>query len=78
MLDPSLNYVGTKARVKFNEDCLKQEKTSFDHGRVVNIYIFCEINRSVNISSFPTLKSFLFGAVTLARYVEIDLCKYSG
>ena len=24
MLNPSVNYIGTKARVKFNRDCLKQ------------------------------------------------------
>ena len=26
-LNPSVNYVGTKARVKFKGDCLKQNKT---------------------------------------------------
>ena len=26
MLNPSVNYVGTKARVKLNGDCLKQER----------------------------------------------------
>ena len=26
-----VSYVGTKARVKFNGDCSKQEKISFDH-----------------------------------------------
>ena len=26
MLNPSLNYVGTKVRIKFRGDCLKQEK----------------------------------------------------
>ena len=31
MLNPSVNYVGTKSRVKFNGDCLKQEKILFDH-----------------------------------------------
>ena len=28
MLNTSVNYVGTKARVKFKGDCLKQEKVS--------------------------------------------------
>ena len=32
MLNPSVNYVRTKTRVKFNGDCLKLEKLSFDHG----------------------------------------------
>ena len=43
MLNPSVNYVGTKARVKFNGDCLKQEKFTFNHGKIVNIYIVYEI-----------------------------------
>ena len=37
MLNPSADYVGTKARVKFNGDCLKQEKFTFNHVKIVNI-----------------------------------------
>ena len=46
ILNPSLNYVGSKARVEFKGDCLKQYKISFDHGKhlVVNIYIVYETN----------------------------------
>ena len=51
ILNPSLDYVGTKIRVKFNGDCLKQEKITFNHGKIVNINIVYEIERSVNISS---------------------------
>ena len=57
MLNPSVNYVGTKARVKFNGDCLKQDKITFHHGKIVNIYIAYEVERSVNISSYPTLEN---------------------
>ena len=39
----SLNYVGTKTKVKFNENCLKQEKSTFNHGKIVNIYIVYEL-----------------------------------
>ena len=46
------DFVGTEARVKFNGDCLKQEKITFNDGKMVNIYIVYEIERSVNISSF--------------------------
>ena len=53
MLNPSLDYVGSKMRVKFRWDCLKQENITFNHGKIVNIYIFYEIERSVNISSYP-------------------------
>ena len=77
-LNPSVNYVGTKARVKFKGACLKQDKISFDHGKIVNIYIVYETERSVNISSYPTLENCLFGAVKLTKHVDVDLYKYSG
>ena len=77
MLNPSVNYVGTKARVKFNGDCLKQEKITFNHGKIVNIYIVYEIERSVNISSYPTMENCLFRAVKWTKHV-VDLYKYSG
>ena len=57
MLNPSLDYVGTKKRVKFNGDCLKQEKIIFNYGKIVKIYIVYKIERSVNISIYPTLCS---------------------
>ena len=78
ILNPSLNYVGTKARVEFKGNCLKQGKISFDHVKVVNIYIVYEINKNVNISSHPTLENCLFGAVKLTKHIDIDQFKYSG
>ena len=45
MLNPSVNCVGTKVRVKFNEDCLKKDKNTFNHGKIVNIYIVYKIKR---------------------------------
>ena len=56
MLNPSLNYVGTKARVEFKGDCLNKDKTSFDHGKIVNIYIVYEINCNVNITAIQRWK----------------------
>ena len=72
-LNPSVDYVGTKVRVKFNEDCLKQGKITFNDGKIANIYIVYEIERSVNISSYPTLENCLFGAVKLTKQVDVDL-----
>ena len=43
----SVNYVGTKARVKFNGGCLKQDKITFAQGKIVNICIVYEIEKSV-------------------------------
>ena len=39
MFNPSVNYVGAKARVEFKGDCLKQGKISFDNGKIIIIYI---------------------------------------
>ena len=76
-LSPSLNYLGTKIRVKFSGSCLKQDKITYAHGKIVNIQIVYEINKKYNtITSDPTLASCLFGAVTLTKNVNIDV--YSG
>ena len=78
VLNPSLDYVGTKIRVKFNGDCLKQEKITFNHGKTLNIYLVYEIQKGVNISSYPAPENCLFGAIRLTKHVDVDLYKYSG
>ena len=75
---PELGYYGNKTRVKFNGSYLKQDKAKYSHGTIVNIYIVYEISKNYNISSYPTLKNCLFGAVTLTKLVDIDQYKYSG
>ena len=62
-LDPLLKNLGGKARVEFKGSCLKQDKITFNQWKVVNIYIVYEINSNFNNSSYPTLKSCLFGEV---------------
>ena len=78
MLNFSVDYIGTKARVKFNEDYLKQDKITFELGKIINIYIAYEIKRSFNIDSYPTLENCLSDAVKLTKHVDVDLYKYSG
>ena len=34
-----LSFYGTKTRVEFNGSCLKQDKVTYNHGKIVNIYI---------------------------------------
>ena len=58
IFNPTLNFVGAKIRVKLNGDCLRQEKIIFNHGKIANIYIVYELEKSVNISSYPTLENF--------------------
>ena len=78
ILNPSLDYVGPKIRVKLRGDCLKQQIITFNRGKIVNIYVVYEIERSLNISSYPTLENCLFGAVKLRKHIDVDMYKYSG
>ena len=71
-LTPALNYYRTKTRVKFTGSCLKQQKISYTHGKVVNIYIVYEVGASSSHNNDPTLKNSLFGAVTLTKNADID------
>ena len=50
----------------------------YSHEKIVNIFIVYEINKNFDISSYPTLKNCLFGAVILTKNVGIDQYKYSG
>ena len=61
----ALRNVGKKTRVKFDWDCLKQDKITFTHGKIVNIYVVYEINlwNYVDISD-PTLGNSLLRAST--------------
>ena len=78
-LAPALSYIGYKARVKFDESCLKQDKIMFTNGKTVNIYIVYEINLWNYVdSSDPTRGNSLFGAVKLVKNADIDKYKYSG
>ena len=38
-LNLSLNYLGTKTRVRFGGSCLKEDKITYTNGKIVNIYI---------------------------------------
>ena len=66
-LTPELSYYGTRARVQFTGNCLKQSKISYTHGKIVNIYIVYELGASSSHVNDPTLKNCLFGAVTLTK-----------
>ena len=76
-LNSQLSYFGTKPRVEFNANCLRRDKITYDHGKIVNIYIVYEINRNFNIISYPALKNCLFGEVSLTKNADIGKYKYS-
>ena len=73
-LNPKLSYFSTKTRLDFRGSCLKQDKTIFNHGKIVNIYILYELYSNTT----STLVNCLFGAVSLTKNADIDKYKYSG
>ena len=76
-ITPNLDYYGTKTRVEINGSCLKQDSVTFNHKKVVNVYIVYEIGKNFNISDYAPLENWLFAAVTLTRNADIDKYKYS-
>ena len=56
-ITPNPDCYCTKTRAEFNGSCLKQDKVTFNHGKVVNICIVYEISKNMNISNYPTLQN---------------------
>ena len=75
---PELSFYGTKIRVEFNGSRLKQDKVTYNHGKIVNIYISYEISKNYSISSYPTLENCLLGAANLTKNADIARYRYSG
>ena len=73
---PQLSYYGTKTRVEFIGSCLKQVKATFNHWKIVNVYIIYEISKNFNITSYPTLE--IFVGVSLTKNADIDQYKHFG
>ena len=70
--------MGTKKRVRFSGTCLKQDKITYNHGKIVSIYIVYEINKKDNTSSDSALENCLFGVASLTKNADIDKYKYPG
>ena len=62
----------------FSESFLKQDKITYNHGKVLNIYIVYEINEKFIISRYPALENSLFGAATFTKNFDIDKYENSG
>ena len=58
---PYLNYIYNKIRVKYDGSCLKQDKVTFTHKKVVNIYVihYLKISCREYIVCSATSKLFL-------------------
>ena len=71
ILNSSLDYLGFKTRVIFIGSCLKQDKITFNHKTIVNVYIVYEIDKNLPIRYYPT-KNILLGAVISTKHIDID------
>ena len=69
-ITPELCFYDTKTKVEFNLSSLKQDKVTYNHGKIVNIYTVYEISQNYSISSYPALENCLFGAVSLTKNAE--------
>ena len=76
-ITPNLDYYGTKTRVEFNGSCLKEDKITYTHGKIGNIYIVYELTGSQSEDNDPTVRNSLFGAVSLTKNADIDKYQYS-
>ena len=77
ILTPALNYYGNRVSVKFNGNRLRQQKVSYTHLNIVNIWTVYELGASTSRNNDPALKNCLFGAVTLIKNDDIDKYGYS-
>ena len=76
-LNPKVSYYGTRARLEFRGSCLRHDKSTFNHGKIVNIYVVYELDKLYN-KTHPTLVNCLFGAVSITKNADIDKSRYSG
>lgn len=62
-LAPRLQWIhNAKIAVKFKETCLKQDKATFTHKTVVNLFVFESDTRSKNLHTKFTIGDCVFGA----------------
>ena len=58
---PLIDYFDNKTKLKFNGGCLKQQnKPSYTHSTIGNIYIVYELGASGSFSDDPVLRDSLF------------------
>ena len=62
----------------FNGGCLKQDQITYDHGKIVNIFVVFDLKSTLNYSTDFTLENCLSGAVKLSKNPDVDKYKYFG
>ena len=62
--------------MEFKGRCLKQDKITYTHGKIVNIYTAYDLSNNYNITSYSTLEYCLFEAVSLTKIYGIRLDRH--
>ena len=75
--EPNLEYDNARIKLRFREGLLSQDKVTYNHGPMLNIYIVYRLTPDTKDSGI-TLENCLFGAVKLSKSNIIDAYKYSG
>ena len=70
---PSLNFIGVRPKIKFDGQCLQQDKVTFTCKKILNIYIVYEINLWAYTQGADfTLGNSLIGAVNLFKNADFN------
>ena len=64
--------------LEFNGGCLKQDKITYNHGKIANIYIAYDLKSNLNYNDDFTLENSLFRPVKLTNNADGDKNKYFG
>ena len=59
-----------------NGGCLKQDKITYNHVKIVNICIVYDLKPTLNYSADFTLENWLFGSVKLTKNADVDKYQY--
>lgn len=78
-LSQAINFNDIKTEVKFYGNCLTQDRLTFTHKKVVNIYnVYQIILWPYILDTAFALGNSLFGAIQFIKNADPDKCKYSG
>ena len=77
ILSPEINYNKNNIRLNFRGSILQQKIVTYNHKKVVNLYIVYEITK-FRFNNNPILTNALFGAVKITKNADIKKYNYSG
>ena len=75
-LSPEINYNENKIRLNFSGSILQQKIITYNHKKVVNLYIVYKITK-FHYNNNPILTNALFGAVKITKNASIKKYNYS-